>query len=425
MKKLLTTSLTLLLLGCANSTTTSTTTTEENSNIVESKLERNLTPQSSMEEQKSLAQNNNNFAFEMFKEFQKKEKDNIFFSPYSISTALVMTYAGAKDETKSQMAQALHFKDEDGRLHNNFNALDLHINHYEENYTLSVVNSLWPAKGFTFKEQYLDTIKENYGAKLRPLDYANATENSRQIINSWVENKTHNRVKNIIPEGALSPSTRLTLVNAIYFKAKWENEFSNYMTGNDTFTKEDGSTVEKKFMNQTESFIYTENDNFQAIKLPYVGYKTSMMVILPKIGKYNKVMEHLNNYYTLINSKSSYQQIRLKFPKFEFATKGYELKEPFQNLGMVNAFEDYANFGDITEDESLKIDKIIHKAFIKVDENGSEAAAATVVTMRLTSASPIQEEPIEMSVNRPFIFFIKDEMSNQILFIGLIKEPNS
>ena len=421
-KLLLATGLAFLFLGC-NSSTTEEQNSNGETNIVESKLKRNLTPQSSKDEQKSLAKENNDFAFEMFKEFRERESDNIFFSPYSISTALVMTYAGAKGETKTQMAKALHFKNEDGSLHNRFNALDLHINHNEGNYTLSVANSLWPAKGFIFKESYLDTIKENYGAKLRPLDYANNVEGARKTINHWVEEKTYNRIKDIIPAGALSPSTRLTLVNAIYFKATWENQFSSYMTKNNNFTKEDGSTVEKPFMKQTENFLYKESDDFQAVTLPYVGYRTSMQIILPKVGKYNNVMENLNSYYTLINSdKSSYQRVRLELPKFEFATKGYQLQEPLQKLGMVDAFSDGAEFGGITENESIRIDQIIHKAFIKVDENGSEAAAATVITMRATSM-PMPQDPIEMSVNRPFIFFIKDEMSDQILFVGLIKEP--
>jgi len=422
-KLLLATGLAFLFLGC-NSSTTKEQPNNGETNIVESKLKRNLTPPSSKEEQKSLAKENNDFAFEMFKEFRERETENIFFSPYSISTALVMTYAGAEGETRSQMAKALHFKDDDGSLHNNFNALDLHINHNEGNYTLSVANSLWPAKGFTFREHYLDTIKENYGAKLRPLDYANDIEGSRKTINRWVEEKTHNRVKDIIPAGSLSPATRLTLVNAIYFKATWENQFSSYMTEDDSFTREDGSTVKKSFMKQTESFLYEESDDFQAITLPYVKYRTSMQIILPKVGKYNSVMENLNSYYTLINRDNrSYQRVKLKLPKFEFATKGYQLKEPFQKLGMVDAFRDGAEFGGISENEVLRIDQIIHKAFIKVDENGSEAAGATAITMRAT-AMPVQEDPIEMSVNRPFIFFIKDEMSNQILFIGLIKEPN-
>ena len=398
--------------------------TNKKININESKLKRNLTPKSSIAEQKSLAKNNNDFAFEMFKIFQQKEKENIFFSPYSISTALVMTYAGAEGETKSQMEKVLHFKSIDSLLHNRFNALDLHINHNEKEYTLNVANSLWPREGFIFRENYLNTIKKNYGAKLRPLDYIGDTEGSRKIINSWIEEKTHHRIKDIIQKGALSPFTKLTLVNAIYFKAKWKNIFSSYLTKDETFTKEDGSTLEKSFMKQTDKFLYKEDDDFQAISLPYVGNRTSMQIILPKVGKYNTVMKNLNHYHTLINNGSSFQRVTLKLPKFEFETKGYQLKDSFQKLGMLDAFSNHANFKGITEEKGLFIDKIIHKAFIKVDENGSEAAAATVVTMRVTSFNPFQEKkPIEMSVNRPFIFFIKDNMSNQILFIGLIKEP--
>lgn len=415
--------LALLLTACNGSDATPSN--GDGAAVAESKLERNLNPQSTTQQQQSLATQNNDFAFDMFEKLQEEERNNIFFSPYSISEALVMTYAGAKGTTQSQMATALHFDHDNQALHNNFNALDLHLNYTDSNYTLSVANSLWPDKDYTFLERYLDTIKENYGAKMRLLDYTNETEKSRQIINSWVEEKTHDRIKNLIPAGLLSPLTKLTLVNAVYFKGRWENDFSEYNTQNDTFSKEDGSTMETPFMNQTDSFNYKENDDFQAISLPYKEGRTSMIVVLPKDGKQSRVINTINTIYSDILATSSNKKVQLKMPKFEFTTDLYHLKEPFQKLGMIDAFDaNVADFSDMTGKRDLLISDILHKAFIKVDENGSEAAAATAVIMDVTSIGPIDTPPpVEMFVTRPFIFFIKDDMSGQILFMGLVKEP--
>jgi len=419
---LLSTGLALLLIGCDSS---SAGPIVEKIEVAESQLKRDLNPQATIIQKKELAKSNNDFAFEMFSNLQDNVNDNIFFSPYCISEALVMSYAGAKGITKSQMATALHFIDDEQQLHTTFNALDLHLNYNEGNYTLSVANSLWPQKDYTFLEIYLDTIKQNYGAGMRLLDYKNDTENSRQIINSWVEEKTHNRIKNLIPKGVLSPLTRLTLVNAIYFKGQWVEDFSKYATKNETFTLEDGSTIQTPLMSQTNNFLYKESDIFQSIALPYQGDRTSMVIILPKVGYFNDVLQNINNSYSEILDTMAHKEVSLKMPKFEFTTGLYSLKEPFEKLGMVDAFNDnYADFSGMTGKRDLFIGAILHKAFIKVDENGSEAAAATAVVMGVTSVGPIETlPPVEMFINRPFIFFIKDDMSGQILFMGLIKEP--
>lgn len=420
---LFSTGLALLLIGCNDSSST-TKPIEDTKEVAESKLTRELNPQATIEQQRELAKNNNDFAFDMFAKLQETQKGNLFFSPYSISEALVMTYAGAKGETKSQMATALHFDSDESKLHTTFNALDLHLNYSLGDYTLSVANSLWPQKDYTFLESYLDTIKLNYGADLKLLDYANDTEGSRQTINRWVEEKTEDRIKNLIPENTLSPLTRLVLVNAIYFKGKWIDKFEAYNTKDETFTLEDGSTITTPLMQQSEHFRYSESETYQSVELNYEGFRTSMVVVLPKEGLTLNLYNDIKESYNKIIDEATSKKVNLKLPKFEFATDVYNLKEPFKALGMIDAFSSgNADFSAMTGEPELFIGEILHKAFIKVDENGSEAAAATAVTMALTSMPPVEEEPVDMFVNRPFIFFIKDRESGQILFMGVIKEP--
>ena len=419
---LFSTGLALLLIGCNDSSST-TKPTPDTTEVTESKLTRELNPQATIEQQKELAKNNNDFAFDMFAKLQETQKGNLFFSPYSISEALVMTYAGAKGETKSQMATALHFDSDESKLHTTFNALDLHLNYNSDDYTLSVANSLWPQKDYTFLKSYLDTIKLNYGADLKLLDYANDTDGSRQTINRWVEEKTEDRIKNLIPKDSLSPLTRLVLVNAIYFKGQWIDKFEAYNTKDETFTLEDGSTITTPLMQQSSHFKYSESETYQSIELNYEGFRTSMVVVLPKEGLTLNLYNDIKESYNKIIDEATSKKVNLKLPKFEFATDVYNLKKPFKALGMIDAFGDNADFSAMTGRPELSIGKIVHKAFIKVDENGSEAAAATAVIMAPTSMPPVEEEPVDMFVNRPFIFFIKDRESGQILFMGVIKEP--
>ncbi len=414
-----------LVAGCSSSSSSEVdpVSIESKIEMKESSLERNFNPVVDTNQTKALIKNNNDFAFDMFRELQKDQNENIFFSPYSISQALVMTYAGAKESTKTQMASALHFDANDSILHNAFNALDLHLNHSDENYTLSVANAIWPQKDFTFLESYLDNIKVNYGAKVRLMDYVNDTEGSRKIINDWVEEKTHDRIKDLIPEGSISANTRLVLTNAIYFKGKWQKTFDKELTKDETFTLEDNSTIQTPLMNQIDNFPYIENENFQAIELPYKQNRSSMLIILPTKGKFQEVLADINTTFDITSTNLEYKRVNLKMPKFEFTTGLYNLSRAFMQLGMSDAFDpNLADFSNMTGDKSLVISKILHKAFIKVDEKETQAAAATGVIAEITSA-PIIEEPVDMFVNRPFILFIKDQTNNQILFMGIIKNP--
>lgn len=405
----------VLLSGCSGSSGV-------NNDIAsaESKLERNLTPNVDDGELKVLASNNNAFAFDMFAKLQASESGNLFFSPYSISEALAMTYAGANADTKAQMAQALHFDRNDTRLHNDFNALDLHLNYSDTNYTFSVANSLWAQQGYEFVPAYLDTIKVNYGAGVNLVDFQQQTEKARVAINSWVEEKTKQNIKNLIPQGVLSSNTKLVLTNAVYFKGMWANQFEEAVTRDAVFTRLDGSTKETPMMRQQEAFAYTETERYQAIELPYKNNRTSMVVLLPKENKHSEVLSGIEAIYAEAVSAFAMESVDLKLPKFKFTTGLYQLTPHFKAMGMIDAFTPSADFSKMSISSELMIAAILHKAFVSVDEEGTEAAAATAVIMNDTAAPAA---PKEMFVERPFLFFIKDQKSDQILFTGLVEEP--
>jgi len=403
----------LAFIGCTSSIGS------QDTSLANSKLERDLNPSVSQTQLRELANENNAFAFDMFTELRTSESGNVFFSPYSISEALVMTCAGAKGDTKTQMSDVLHFNTDKTSLHNAFNALDLHLNYSDNNYTFSVANSLWAQKDYKFLDSYLDTIKVHYGADVRLLNFAES-EKSSTTINAWVEDKTHQKIKDLIPVGILSSDTRLVLTNAVYFKGQWVHNFKEIATQKDTFHLLDGSTKQTLLMQQTERFLYANDKNYQAINLPYKGDRTSMLVVLPRDGKFETVVSDIKNVYqeSLHNMTSS--RVHLKMPKFEFTTDVYKLNKYFKELGMIDAFAHAADFSGMTGLRDLYIEAILHKAFIKVDEKGTQAAAATAVVMNYKS---IPVNPITMSIDRPFIFFIKDDKSGQVLFMGIVKEP--
>ncbi|RUM62232.1 MAG: serpin family protein [Sulfurimonas sp.] len=410
----------ILLTGC---TEDSKNDTSSNSNIttLESNLARNLAPQVSHDELLTLADSNNQFAFTLFDKLYDNETGNIFFSPYSITEALAVVYAGANGDTKTEMASVLNFDiNQEEQLHNRFNGLDLHLNQNDENYTFEVANAMWPQKDFPVLDSYLNTIKVNYGANVKTLDYVNQTEASRIAINNWVEEKTHERIKDIIPKGEIDETTLLVLTNAVYFKGRWQSEFYEDDTKNATFTAEDGSTHEIAFMNQRELYYqYFKTDNYQAINVPYQKNRSSMLIILPDEGAFSNAINNIERIYRQTQENMTSKNIALKMPKFEFHTPLYNIKEYLKMLGMNQPFLASADFSNLSN-TTLKIDAVLHKAFIKVDEKGTEATAATVVIDANVTKPP---EPIVFNINRPFIFFIKDTLSGQILFMGVMRTP--
>jgi len=398
------------------------------------------------QEREAVVKGNNKFALELYGKLRDRE-GNLFFSPYSISTALAMTYAGAQGETESQMAKVLHFPTrQDGPKvappepneksitataweHKRFSSAfgkiikDLNARGKKGKYELRVANALWDQKGYGFLKEFLNLIETDYGGCLNEVDFVTAVELARKTINDWVENQTNNKIKNLIPEGVLDSMTRLVLTNAIYFKGNWARQFKKEKTQNAPFTLLNGNKVDVPMMNQTADFNYIQTDSFQGLELPYVNNELSMIILLPK--KLDGLPE-LEGTVTIDNLSKWLNELRKRevivfVPKFRM-TSQFSLADVLKAMGMTNAFvPDVADFSGINGKRDLFISAVIHKAYVDVNEEGTEAAAATGVVMKLTSVGPTQT--IVFRADHPFLFVIRDNRSGSILFIGRVMNP--
>lgn len=350
---------------------------------------------------------NNKFSFELFKEVFINDS-NSFISPYSISSALAMTYAGAKGNTEKQMADVLHFELNQMKTHNGFNLLNTYFSKYNSDTStvFSIANAIWKDENWHFKQEYLDLTNKYYQTSIYPLKGA-------KEINTWVNKETRNKIPEIVEEGDLA-NARMVLTNAIYFKSNWLYSFKKENTKLSDFN---GQQV--KTMSQKGNFKYFADENNQVIELPYQNENISMIVILPSTeNNITDLVEELD--YTTcqfyLNSLIKVE-VNLSLPKFKVETT-YDVGSSLKKMGMTDAFDlTRADFTGMST--GLSISKIIHKAFVEVNEEGTEAAAATAVIMIEKSA----RRSVEFKADRPFIFFLKDNESNSILFIGGIINP--
>jgi serpin B len=394
--------------------------------LLTSDKERITSPDVSMSEQALLVEGNSAFAFELYQALREQE-GNLFYSPHSISVALAMTYAGARGETAQQMADTLHFVLEQDRLHPAFNWLDIELasrgegaqGKDDEGFRLNIVNAIWGQKDYEFLTAFLDVLAENYGAGLRILDFVNETEKSRITINDWVSDQTGDRIKDLIPQGAITVATCLVLTNAVYFNAAWEYPFNENMTTEGPFYLPDGGQVTVPMMEQTESFGYTEGEGYQAVEVQYDGNELSMVILLPEAGNFEAFEEGLQaqQVYDIISSLQP-AGVTLTMPKFEFESE-FLLNNTLEDMGMPDAFSGAADFSGMTGTRYLYISKVLHKAFVAVDEAGTEAAAATAVIME----EEAPEQQAEVTLDRPFIFLIRDIETGAILFVGRVLNP--
>ena len=397
-------------------------------NILQSEKPRITSPEVNESDFTMLVEENSAFAFDLY-QLLRQDNNNVFFSPYSISQALAMTYSGARGETEKQMSDTLHFVLSQDRLHPAFNGLDIELSKRgegaqgkdEEGFRLNIVNAIWGQEDYRFLSEFLDVLAENYGAGLRAFDFVNAPEESRITINDWVSEQTEGRIEDLIPEGAIDALTRLVLTNAIYFNAAWQFPFNEDATTDGPFYLLDGGEVIVPMMTQTESFGYTKGDDYQAVELPYDGQELSMIILLPSDGQFENFESSMGyQRVTEIISSLAGQQVNLTIPKFEFESE-FSLKKALTTMGMPVAFSADADFSGMTGDRDLAIDDILHKAFVSVDEAGTEAAAATAVLMTLTA---VPAPPVVVTVDRPFIFLIRDIETGTILFIGRVVNPS-
>lgn len=375
-----------------------------------------------------LVRGNNEFALDLYEEVcNMLEPDNIFFSPYSISSALGMTYAGAQGQTAADMAETLHFTLPVKATNRAFYSLTESLSSGEliraesgDPFTLSISNGLWVQDDFTLLDEYIAEVTMYYSAAVRNLDFIDDPDGSRETINEWVAESTLDRIQNLIPSGVLNNDTRVVLTNAVYFKASWLKQFHVRATSNAPFILKDGSSIDVPMMRQTDYFRYVSTEGCSAIELDYAAGNASMLILLPD-GDIEEFQQDFDSgMLETIRGRLSSIRVSISMPKFEFS-RSMQLSQTLKILGMESAFGSGADFSGFTGSPDLFISEVLHKAFVKVDETGTEAAAATAVVMSLTA---IPEEPIEMNVNRPFLFFILDRESGCILFIGRVMNPS-
>jgi serpin B len=377
---------------------------------------------------KPVAEGNMAFAFDLYTQL-KKEGGNLFFSPYSLSTALAMTYAGAKESTAAQMARVLHFPKAQSELDTAFRYLQDQIKAaHHKNMQLDIANALWGQEAYPFLDSFKDIIKKYYDAQLKEVDFRKDYKKLHGEINAWVESKTHHKIKDLIKSGVIKALTRLVLVNAIYFKGNWANPFVEKNTENAAFWLTDEKSVDVPMMSQKNHFCYMENEDIQMLELPYTGKhqeaneffgnELSMIILLPRA---RDGLARLENLLSVANFERWLgnlwrQKVKVFLPKFQINT-GFELSKTLAAMGMPDAFNKKSDFSGIDGTKDLYLSAVIHQAFVDVNEEGTEAAAATAVIMSTRGMPP--PTPIFRAVH-PFIFLIRHNSSGSILFMGRV-----
>lgn len=371
---------------------------------------------------------NTAFAFELYAQL-KATPGNLFFSPYSISSALAMTWAGASTDTATGMADALHFSLPAERLHPAFNAIDTALTQraaeggtgsHDGPFRLDVVNALWTQKDLRILPAFLDTLAENYGAGVRQEDFKNAAEPARADINAWVSDQTEGLIPELLAEGSVNGGTRLVLTNAVYFDAAWASPFSPDRTEAAPFQALDGSTPSVPLMHQILDTTYAKGEGWEAVELPYSNGALTLTVIVPEAGQFSAVESKLNAaFLAQVLSEETLSAVDLSFPKVDVSSRA-ALRAPLTALGMGVAFTDAADLSGIDGQRDLVITDVVHQAAVQLDEAGTRAAAATAVIVGYGSA-PAQQ--VALTVDRPFFLVLRDQPTGTVLFLGRVTQP--
>ncbi|MFA4849846.1 MAG: serpin family protein [Methanoregula sp.] len=375
---------------------------------------------------------NNRFAFDLYAALAKNPANvgqDLFYSPFSISSALAITGEGAKGKTADEIFMVFYLPKNDTVREEGFARINEGINFGNAGYTLRTANALWAEKSYPFLPAFTGIARKYYSANVTSLDFKNTPEDSRATINEWVEQKTENKIRDLLPPGSIDPLTRLVITNAVYFKGTWVRQFDANKTMDADFRTGTGKTVNVRMMQDTGEdarYRYAETDSVQYIELPYAhktGKALSMAVILPKGDDLKPAEAVLNesNLSALQDSASS-RRVKLYLPKFRMETR-YELPDTLSALGMPTAFTPgAADFSGMDGTKNLFISEVIHKAFIDVNEEGTEAAAATGVVMTERAIAPGGSLPV-FRADHPFVFLIQDKETGTILFIGRVADP--
>jgi serpin B len=375
----------------------------------------------------TVVASDNTFALDLYAHLAKEE-GNLFLSPASISTALAMTYAGARGQTADEMARTLHFTLDQQRLHPAFagQLREWKAEGKKRSYQLSVANALWGQKGFGFVPEFLNLTRTNYGAGLVEVNFAADPELARRTINEWVEQQTRQKIKDLLKPQMINSLTRLVLTNAIYFKGDWQAQFNKAATQDQDFHVSADTMVKVPLMHRTGQYRYLDGGNFQALELPYAGKDLAMVVLLPRkpadLGNLEKVLSTVRLQEWL--GKSGEQDVSVWLPRFKM-TKELQLNQVLADMGMPTAFIDgKADFSGMSGSRPpLHISQVVHKAFVDVNEEGTEAAAATAVILSAPTALP--RRPVSFRADHPFVFLIRDMHTGSILFMGRVNNPKA
>jgi len=371
---------------------------------------------------KNLAGSNTAFALDLYAQL-KIADGNLFFSPYSISACLAMTYAGARGNTATQMAQTLRFATNQNQLAVSFGQLQKQLNDEQtkQAFELNIANGIWAQKEHPLLPAYLSVARDQYRANLQQADFRTHAEAARVAINDWVSEQTKGKISNLIQPGLLAPATRLVLVNAIYFKGRWASEFDKQNTIKSPFSIAPAQTVVVPFMNITADFKYAEVEGLQVLELPYAGNDLAMVILLPGETDGLKTVEGQLASLDRWLAHAREQKVELLLPKFKLAAQ-FSLAKNLTEMGLSDAFSPQADFSGMDGERDLYISAVVHKAFVEVNEEGTEAAAATGVVMRSMAVMRPRPTPV-FRADHPFIFLIRDSRSGSILFLGRMVDP--
>jgi len=373
----------------------------------------------------SLAESNNLFTVDLFKQIQSKS-ENLIFSPYSIGTVLAMIYSGSGGKTAEEMSEVLYFPQQalldpvESGMRESIQETDT-----MRGTDFRLANAIWAQENFSFLPDYLERVEKYYDAPLTLMDFVETTnrEESRKKINHWVEEKTNRRIRDLIQPGILDASTRLVLTNAIYFNGGWMFPFDKAATSPSLFHISTQESTKTDFMHQTRSYPYYEDEEIQAICLPYKNNRMVMMVILPKSIEGWRMISQVINYerIDLVLSGMGTKEVQLALPKFRSEFQ-INLRQELTSMGMGTAFSRQADLSGMTGEKNLFVDEVIHKAFIEVNETGTEAAAATAAIIGLKSS--LRDDPVRFNADHPFVFFLLDRQTGCIIFTGRLVKPS-
>lgn len=374
-----------------------------------------------------IVKGSNQFTLDLYQQL-RSEEGNLFFSPSSISTALAMTYAGAAGETEAEMAKTLHFQMPKDQLHDGMRSLQAFwiTPEKKKGIRLNLANRLWGQETYEFLPAFLQVTRDKYGAELARLDFAQS-EQARRTINTWVEDQTEHEITDLLPVGVVSSDTKLVLTNAVYFKGNWSKPFEKDRTKDEDYHLTAADKIKVPMMYRQDEFRYGAVDDLQVLELPYGDGSLSMIVLLPKEIDGLADLEAKLTFQNLqrwTTSVKHHDEVRVYLPKFK-ATSQFELSTQLKTMGMESAFDaNAADFSGMTGSKDLSISKVIHTAFVDVNEEGTEAAAATAV-VTATPSGPIggRKKPPVFRADHPFVFMIRDNRNGTIMFLGRITNP--